>query len=138
MATTAFVWSEALVEKNGDLNSFFLTAQKNGLLVLCTVKVLSNFTPVTSQPRETDRLEVEVRKILKPRIGKISSLELLQLDEKTSALFIGGLNGKLKVVINILYYIRTKCVCVGGFNGKVKWKAKTFIRILSCSTGNAC
>ena len=97
MATTAFVWSEALTDKNGNLHSFLLTAQKNGLLILWTVKILSNFTPVNSKPGETDGLEIEVHKILKPRIGMISSLELLQLDDKTSALFIGGLNGKLKV-----------------------------------------
>jgi hypothetical protein len=97
MATTAFVWSEALTKENGDLHSFFVTAQKNGILILWKVKVLSNFTPVNCKPGKTDGLEIEVSKILKPRIGMISSLELLQLDDKTSALFIGGLNGKLKV-----------------------------------------
>ena len=97
MATTAFVWSEAFTQENGDLHSFLLTAQKNGILIIWTVKVASNLNPGISKPGKHDGLYIEVCKIVKPGIGMISTLELLQLDDKTSALFIGGLNGKIKV-----------------------------------------
>ena len=45
MATTAFEWSAALVDDNGNLYSFLVTAQKNGMVILWKVRVTSNFNP---------------------------------------------------------------------------------------------
>ena len=46
MATTAFEWSSPLADDNGNLYSFLVTAQKNGVIILWKVRVTSNFNPV--------------------------------------------------------------------------------------------
>ena len=105
MATTAFVWSTPLTDDNGDLYSFLLTAQKNGILVLWIVKVVSNFNPLDCKLDVTEGINIEVNNFLRPKIGPISSLDLITVDNNISILFIGGFNGRVKVNYLELYLI---------------------------------
>ena len=97
MATTAFSWSEPTTAQNYILNSFLFTAQKNGIIIVWKARVLPNPNIHSNIDAETDHIEIEIEKIMEPKIGLISSLDIKNLEEHTSIIFIGGLNGTLKV-----------------------------------------
>lgn len=97
MATTAFEWSAPLVDDYGNLYSILVTAQKNGTLILWKVRVNSNFSPGDRKLGSAEGLTIEVHKFWKPKIGMISSLDLITLDANTALLLIGGFNGRVKV-----------------------------------------
>ena len=101
VATTAFVWSAALMGDDGHLHSFIITAQKNGVLILWTAKVQSNLNPFNAESDENKAINIEVSKIFKPKLGMISSLDLIALADETSVLFVGGFNGKIKVHLKL-------------------------------------
>ena len=96
MATTAFVWSEAILDKNSNNCSILITAQKNGTLILWTVKSKSS-SIVNSRSIEQDHINVEVSKLFNSHVGMISSLNLFSIDTETSILLVGALDGRLKV-----------------------------------------
>ena len=95
MATTAFVWSESVLDSNGDNCSNLITAQKNGTLIIWNVKCrLGSFDHPASIEKDID---IEVFKCYKTQIGMISNLNLFRLDSETSILLVGALDGRLKV-----------------------------------------
>ena len=97
MATTAFEWSAPLVDDNGNLYSFLVTAQKNGLIILWKVRVTSNFNPADRKSENIEGLTIEIHKFWNPKVGMISSLDLITVDVDTTLLLIGGFNGRVKV-----------------------------------------
>ena len=97
MATTAFAWSTPVEDDNGDIYSFIVTAQKNGVLILWAAKVCSNFNPSNCESTTSQSIDIDVRNFITPKIGPVSSLDLISLGDQTSILFIGGFNGKVKV-----------------------------------------
>ena len=87
MATTAFSWSEPITDQNLILKSFLFTAQKNGIIIVWKASVLPNPNIYGNVDTETDHIEIEIEKIMEPKIGLISSLDIQKLEEHTSIIF---------------------------------------------------
>ena len=96
MATTTFVWSDSVLDENGDNFSYLITAQKNGTLILWTVHSKSGAID-SLLPFEKEFINMEVLKMCRAQIGMISSLNLFYLDCENSLLIAGAHDGRLKV-----------------------------------------